>query len=258
VTDIASYSKWWPHEVKSELEYLDPAIIGTRINVQNGPLVKWKSVVTGFKTNRLLAIDYVDGAWIGKTAWRFEETAEGTKLTMDIDISCNRLWLRVVSKVINLSRMHSKQISRIFSNLGKYLESNFENYNSQHNNGGISVSGIDHLILQVSDINRSTSFYKDVFRVENITNGSGETTLKFGSQKIRLVKQNNSSAVNKDEVIFRMSLNTPLDKVKSILKEKGVEVLPGPFYASAVNSNNDMFFIKDPDGYLIALVQTKN
>jgi ribosome-associated toxin RatA of RatAB toxin-antitoxin module/predicted enzyme related to lactoylglutathione lyase len=258
VTDIASYSKWWPHEVKSELEYLDPAIIGTRINVQNGPLVKWKSVVTGFKTNRLLAIDYVDGAWIGKTAWRFEETTEGTKLTMDIDISCNMLWLRAVSKVINLSRMHSKQISRIFSNLGKYLESNFEDYKKLHSNGGISVFGIDHLILQVSDINRSTSFYKDVFRVENVTNGSGETTLKFGSQKIRLVKQNNSSAVNKDEVIFRMSLNTPLDKVKSILKEKGVEVLPGPFYASAVNSNNDMFFIKDPDGYLIALVQTKN
>ena len=258
VTDIASYSKWWPHEVKSELEYLDPAIIGTRINVQNGPFVKWKSVVSAFKTNKLLAIDYVEGAWIGKTAWRFEETPGGTKLTMEIDISCNRLWLKAVSKVINLSRMHSKQISRIFANLGGYLESNFDEYKSQQNDGGISVSGIDHLILHVSDVSKSASFYKDVFRVENISNGTGETSLKFGSQKILLVQQNINHVPNKDEVIFRMSLNTPLDKVRVILKDKGVEILPGPFTHKAVNSNNDIFFIKDPDGYLIALMQNSS
>lgn len=253
VTDIASYSKWWPHEVKSELEYLDPAIIGTRINVQNGPFVKWKSVVSGFKTNKLLAIDYVDGAWIGKTAWRFEESGGNTQLTMEIDISCNRLWLKAVSKVVNLSRMHTRQITRIFANLGKHLERNFDEYRRQQTGGGISVSGIDHLILRVTDVNRSAAFYKDVFRVENISNGNGETSLKFGSQKIMLVEQTGTHTVNKDEVIFRMELNTPLDKVRSVLKEKGVEVLAGPLYASAANTNNDMFFIKDPDGYLIAL-----
>lgn len=258
VTDIASYSQWWPHEVKSELEYLDPSIIGTRINVQNGPFVKWKSVVTGFKTNKLLAIDYVDGAWIGKTAWRFEETAAGTKLTLEIDISCNRLWLKAVSKVINLSRMHSKQITRIFGNLGKHLERNFEEYNRQHNGNVISVSGIDHLILHVNDVGRSAAFYKDVFRVENISNGSSETTLRFGSQKIMLVEQKTGPVANKDEVIFRMALNTPLEKVRSILKDKGVEVLPGPLYNSAANTNSDIFFIKDPDGHLIALVQNRN
>lgn len=253
VTDIASYSKWWPHEVKSELEYLDPAIIGTRINVQNGPFVKWKSVVSGFKTNKLLAIDYVDGAWTGKTAWRFEESGGGTMLTMEIDINCNRLWLKAVSKVVNLSRMHTRQITRIFANLGKHLEHNFDEYRRQQTGDGISVSGIDHLILRVTDVNRSAAFYKDVFRVENISNGNGETSLKFGSQKILLVYHSGPHAVSKDEVIFRMELNTPLDKVRAILKEKGIAILPGPLYASALNTNNDMFFIKDPDGYLIAL-----
>lgn len=253
VTDIASYSKWWPHEVKSELEYLDPAIVGTRINVQNGPFVKWKSVVSGFKTNKLLAIDYVDGAWTGKTAWRFEESGGGTMFTMEIDINCNRLWLKAVSKVVNLSRMHTRQITRIFANLGKHLEHNFDEYRRQQTGDGISVSGIDHLILRVTDVNRSAAFYKDVFRVENISNGNGETSLKFGSQKILLVYHSGPHAVSKDEVIFRMELNTPLDKVRAILKEKGIAILPGPLYASALNTNNDMFFIKDPDGYLIAL-----
>lgn len=261
VTDIANYSKWWPHEVKSELEYLDPAIIGTRINVQNGPLVKWKSVVTGFKTNRLLAIDYVEGAWKGKTAWRFEEINGGTKLTMEIDISCNRLWLKAVSKVMNLSRMHSKQIKLIFSRLDKYLAENFSEYEQQHNHGGISVSYIDYLTLAVKDVKISEKFYRDVFRVENVSNGKAETSnnsealLKFGSQKLRLLSTDKASPIDKDEVIFRMALNTPLDKVKSILLEKGIEILPGPFTNKAVNANNDIFFIKDPDGYLIALMQ---
>ena len=102
-------------------------------------------------------------------------------------------------------------------------------------------------------MSRSAAFYKDVFRVENISNGNGETSLKFGSQKIMLVQQNSNHVPNKDEVIFRMELNTPLEKVRSILKDKGVEVITGPLYAKAINTNNDMFFIKDPDGYLIAL-----
>jgi catechol 2,3-dioxygenase-like lactoylglutathione lyase family enzyme/ribosome-associated toxin RatA of RatAB toxin-antitoxin module len=259
VTDIANYDKWWPREVRSELEYLDPAIIGTRINVQNGPLVKWKSVVTGFNTNRLLAIDYVEGAWTGKTAWRFEETAGGTKLIMEIDINCNRLWLKAISKVMNLSRMHSKQIKLIFTKLDKYLAANYSEYELQHNHGGISVSYIDFLTLAVKDINASEKFYRDVFRIENVTNGStenkNEMLLKFGSQKIRLLSAEKASPIGKDEVIFRMALNTPLDRVKTILKEKGIEILPGPFTNKAVNSNNDIFFIKDPDGYLIALMQ---
>ena len=188
VTDIASYDKWWPREIRSELEYLDPAIIGTRINIQNGPFVKWQSVVTGFKTNRLLAIDYIDGAWIGKTKWSFEETRLGTRLTMDLDISCNRLWLRAVSKIVNLGRMHSKQVRKIFRNLEHYLEKNFNDYKTQHSGGGISVSYIDHLTLMVNNISASAGFYRDVFRVENITNGNGETLLKFGNQKIRLIE----------------------------------------------------------------------
>lgn len=257
VTDIASYEKWWPHEVKSELEYLDAAVIGTTINVQNGPFVKWKSVVTGFKTNRLLAIDYVDGAWVGKTKWIFEETDSGTKLTMDIDINCNRLWLKVVAKIINLSKMHSKQVHKIFGNLEKYLEKNLSDYNTQHSGGGISVSHIDHLTLIVNDIDISARFYRDVFKVENIANSNGETILKFGSQKIRLVNIHHETAAGKNEVIFRIALNTPIDKVKAILKDKGVEVLSGPVYKKATDKNNEMFFIKDPDGYLIALMQKK-
>ena len=82
VTDFASYSKWWPHEIKFDIEHLNPAVVGTTINVQNGSLVRWKSKITSFKVNKLLAIDYVDGAWLGKTQYRFEEKNGMTELSL--------------------------------------------------------------------------------------------------------------------------------------------------------------------------------
>ena len=109
--DIASYHKWWPREISFELEYLDPAVIGTIVDVHNGMFVRWKARVSGFKTNRILAIDYIDGDWIGKTHWRFEETESGTKLSLDIDLEINRAWLKAVSRFISFQRFHSKQIT---------------------------------------------------------------------------------------------------------------------------------------------------
>src|SRR5512145_3534284 len=86
VTDFASYSKWWPREIKFDIEHLNPAVVGTTISVQNGPFVKWKSKITSFKVNKLLAIDYVEGAWLGKTLWSFEEKEGSTELTFELDI----------------------------------------------------------------------------------------------------------------------------------------------------------------------------
>ncbi len=215
--------------------------------------MKWKSVISGFRTNRLLAIDYVDGAWTGKTAWRFEEIPTGTRLTMEIDIICNRLWLKAVSKVINLSKMHRKQVQGIFSNLNNYLAKHFDEYNRQHTDGGISVSHLNNVSLKVKDIEASSRFYKDVFRVENISGSVEAVTLKFGNQKIRLVKMTGedingiNGTASPKEAIFSVALNTPLGKVRSILKEKGIAVILN------TERTGDIFFIKDPDGYLIEL-----
>jgi uncharacterized protein YndB with AHSA1/START domain len=121
VTDIASYHKWWPREISFELEYLDPGVIGTTIDIHNGIFVRRQAKITGFKNNKLLAIDYIEGSWIGKTVWQFEEKAGGTELSLEIDLSINRQWLKVVSKFMSFRKFHSKQIQKVFNNLEKYL-----------------------------------------------------------------------------------------------------------------------------------------
>lgn len=126
LTDFASYSQWWPKKIKFRIVHLNPGVTGTTLEIQNTPLVKWKAVISGFKQSRLLAIDYTGGAWVGRTIWRFEDGEGKSKLTLDIDLEVNKGWLRVLSKFMNFSRVHSKEIKEVFKNLNIYLKNNKE------------------------------------------------------------------------------------------------------------------------------------
>jgi ribosome-associated toxin RatA of RatAB toxin-antitoxin module len=122
VTDFVSYSKWYPKPFKIEVLDLDSHAVGTTLKIQNGPFVKWLAKVTKFEPNHLIAIDYIDGAWIGKTFWRFEEQDGGkTKLSLEINLEINKLWLRFISKFIDFSKRHSKQMHHVFISLEHYL-----------------------------------------------------------------------------------------------------------------------------------------
>jgi catechol 2,3-dioxygenase-like lactoylglutathione lyase family enzyme len=252
VTDFMSYSKWWPNEINFDVEHLNPAVIGTTINVQNGP-VKWKSRITAFRTNKLLAIDYIDGAWKGKTYWRFEERDGGTHLTMEIDLEVNRLWLKVLSLALNFSRYHSKQVRVIFSNLEKYLEKNKGSYIQK-----ISLSHIDHVVLTVRDIEETCRFYHSILGVEVITFGEGRKALKFGSQKINLHELGGkysprAAAPTYGSTDICIISHTGIDQVIRELKQKNVEIIEGPSERTGANGKMISVYINDPDGNLIEI-----
>lgn len=252
LTDFSSYSKWWPHEIKFELEHLNPNITGTTINVQNG-FVKWKSKITGFKNNKLLAIDYIDGAWLGKTYWRVEDKSGDTELTMEINLEINRAWLKPVSAVINFQKYHSRQIHRIFKNLEKYLAANEGSYTHT-----IRLSHIDHIVLTVADIEKACAFYHGALGMEVITFGEGRKALKFGNQKINLhqkgsefePKAENPTAGSADICIIS---NTTIEHVMLELKAKGVQITEGPIERTGANGKIISVYLRDPEGNLIEI-----
>lgn len=252
ITDFASYSKWWPREIKFDIEHLNPNITGTTINVQNG-IVKWKSKITGFKNNKLLAIDYIDGAWLGKTYWRVEDKAGDTELTMEIDLEINRLWLKPISAVINFSSVHSKQIHRIFRNLEKYLAANEGSYTHS-----VRISHIDHIVLTVNDIETACAFYHRAFGMEVVTFGEGRKALKFGNQKINLHQKGGEfepkakNPVPGSADICFVS-NTSMDLVIKDLSEKGIAVESGPVERTGANGRINSIYLRDPDGNLVEI-----
>lgn len=251
--DIASYHKWWPREISFELEYLDPTIIGTVVDVHNGMFVRWKARVSAFKTNRLLAIDYFKGDWIGKTTWKFEETEAGTRLTFDIDLDINRAWLRVFSHFVNFARFHSRQISRVFKNLETYLASEESTYTDE-----LRISHIDHIVLTVSDIDRTCSFYHNIFRMEILTFAEGRKALKFGRQKINLhtlaggfFPRAKNPAPGSADVCLVTYLN--MDLVLHELKTAGVPIEAGPVERTGADGKIVSVYVRDPDGNLIEI-----
>jgi ribosome-associated toxin RatA of RatAB toxin-antitoxin module len=123
ITDFASYSKWYPKPFKIEILDFNSRVVGTTIKIYNGKLVNWIAKVTKFEPNKLMAIDYTDGAWLGKTFWRFEEQNTKTKLSLEIDLEINKSWLRFLSKFINFSSRHTKQMHEVFVSLEHYLNS---------------------------------------------------------------------------------------------------------------------------------------
>lgn len=252
ITDFASYSKWWPREIKFELEHLNPNITGTTINVQNG-MVKWKSKITGFRNNRLLAIDYIEGAWLGKTMWRVEDRAGDTVLTMEIDLEINTAWLKPISYIFNFQKIHSKQIHRIFGNLEKYLAANEGTYTHT-----IRISHIDHVVLTVADIERTCAFYHRVLGMEVVTLSEERKALRFGVQKINLHQNGNgvepkAANPNTGSADICFIANTSLELVVSDLREKGVAIIEGPVTKTGAQGQISSVYIRDPDENLIEI-----
>jgi len=253
LTDFASYSRWWPHAIKFDIEHLNPSIIGTTINIQNGPFIKWKSKITGFKTNKLLAIDYIDGAWLGKTYYRFEEKDDGTELSLEIDLDVNRMWLKVLSLPINFEAIHTRQVKHVFNNLEKYLHENESEYMQN-----IRVSHIDHIVLTVRNIEETLKFYNSVLGMEIITFGDGRKALKFGIHKINLYDSGNkltpkaTSPVPGSADICFIS-HVPISRVVQELKNKNVEIIEGPVEKTGAAGKIISVYFRDPDGNLIEL-----
>jgi catechol 2,3-dioxygenase-like lactoylglutathione lyase family enzyme len=52
----------------------------------------------------------------------------------------------------------------------------------------VSISGFDHLVLTVADLDETIAFYEDILGMHAITFGAGRRALEFGDNKINLHK----------------------------------------------------------------------
>jgi catechol 2,3-dioxygenase-like lactoylglutathione lyase family enzyme len=97
----------------------------------------------------------------------------------------------------------------------------------------MKVDTLDHLVLTVSDIQRTVAFYQTVLGMEAVTFGEGRVALRFGQQKINLhqagaefepkaLRPTPGSA----DLCFLTSTN--LDEVRKHLDACGVLLLDGP------------------------------
>ena len=99
--------------------------------------------------------------------------------------------------------------------------------------------GINHVALQVDDIDEAVAFYTDLFQPTAMNLIPGAAFLQMGDQFIALFQRGPRT----EEPHFGLVVDDK-QEARRALEEAGVEVLPGPF-----------FDFRDPSGNRIQLVQ---
>lgn len=99
--------------------------------------------------------------------------------------------------------------------------------------------GINHVALQVDDIEESVAFYTDLFRPSDVSRIPGAAFLRMGDQFLALFERGPRT----EEPHFGLVVDDK-EAARRAFEEAGVEILPGRF-----------FDIRDPSGNRLQIVQ---
>ncbi len=116
----------------------------------------------------------------------------------------------------------------------------------------ILVEGLHHISLGSADINRTISFYQDLFDFELLDHAEGYAVLSRDLLRLRFnfVPNYRSSVKNPGETSFSFILDTD-DFTEAIheLEQSKIEIIKGPL---AIEGGESLI-LADPDGHLLEL-----
>ena len=119
------------------------------------------------------------------------------------------------------------------------------------------ITGIDHIVLTVRDIERSVAFYVRVLGMEAVTFAGGRRALRFGDQKINLQilgqETRNYAGIGSGDVCLVTGMAT--DDLLAHLDREGVEVVEGPVEKSGALGPITSVYFNDPDGNLLEIAR---
>jgi len=100
--------------------------------------------------------------------------------------------------------------------------------------------GINHVALQVDDLEKALAFYADLFQATAVGRGvPGAAFLQMGDQFIALFER----GARAEEPHFGLVVDDR-EAARRALEKAGIEILPGPF-----------FDVRDPSGNRVQIVQ---
>lgn len=123
------------------------------------------------------------------------------------------------------------------------------------------VSGLDHVVLTVRDLDVTVVFYERVLgmrRVEFV--GGTRVALALGEHKLNLHEQGseflpNAGDARPGSADLCLLVETPLGEVLAHLEREGVAIEYGPDDADGATGTLRSVWIRDPDGNLVELAE---
>ena len=114
----------------------------------------------------------------------------------------------------------------------------------------IKTTGIDHVVLWVSDLERSKRFYIDLLGMTVHHESDWQSFLWCGEQQVALFQQKDGAAVKTGAELNHMALRMEprgYAEVKARLEHEGIEVSGRPGDPTCI-------YFNDPDGHRLQLL----
>ncbi|WP_417210331.1 VOC family protein [Antarctobacter sp.] len=122
----------------------------------------------------------------------------------------------------------------------------------------ITLKNLDHLVLTVTDMDKTCAFYKDILGCEIVTFGAGRKALRFGGQKFNLHQagqefEPKAKTPRPGSADLCLITVDPIDDVVTKLQEAGIEIEEGPVTRTGATGAILSVYLRDPDGNLLEL-----
>jgi|GEM_PF-82315 catechol 2,3-dioxygenase-like lactoylglutathione lyase family enzyme len=121
------------------------------------------------------------------------------------------------------------------------------------------VTGLDHLVLTVSDVERSVAWYGRALGLEAVTFGHDRRAVRFGNQKINFHEADGGTAapvaarptIGAGDLCFVVRWS--MDEMIAHLAERKVPIEAGPVHRTGARGPMTSVYVRDPDGNLVEL-----
>jgi catechol 2,3-dioxygenase-like lactoylglutathione lyase family enzyme len=117
----------------------------------------------------------------------------------------------------------------------------------------IEASGIDHIVLHVSDVQRSKQFYTELLGMTPYRENDRQVFLHAGAQGVALFKKTDGAPVTTGGDMNHLALSVAggsYESLKSELEAHGVSVSGRP-------GDDHCIYFQDPDGHRLQLMFRK-
>ena len=121
ITDLSSYSAWWPQSLKIRFLNLSEGILGSRIEIRPYGGQAFYCEVSGIDDNAELTMTYT-GVYTGTGKWTISEVNGQRCVTYEIELTIESTMIRLLSSVLPVALIHSHLMEKVLSGLEQYLE----------------------------------------------------------------------------------------------------------------------------------------
>jgi carbon monoxide dehydrogenase subunit G len=122
LSDIRGYSRWWPTSLGLRILSVGHDPVGAELEVNPARGRPFRCRVISVEPPSRMRIQYFGGFIEGTGEWRLEQAASGTRLTYSIDAQARGWLVALLSLVMNLGAVHSRQMREVFKNLSRILQ----------------------------------------------------------------------------------------------------------------------------------------